>query len=110
MKKPISPRLALVLAMTAFGTIGFFVRHIPISSGEQALYRALIAVVVLGGYLCLSGRGISLQKVGKQLPLLMLSGAAIGINWILLFEAYKYTTVSLATLSYYYAPVIVTAI
>ena len=34
----------------------------------------------------------------------------MGINWILLFEAYKYTTVSLATLSYYFAPVIVTVV
>ena len=34
----------------------------------------------------------------------------MGINWILLFEAYKYTTISLATLSYYFAPVLVTAI
>ena len=34
----------------------------------------------------------------------------MGINWILLFEAYKYTTVSVATLSYYFAPVIVTAV
>lgn len=31
----------------------------------------------------------------------------MGFNWILLFEAYKYTTVSIATLSYYFAPVIV---
>ena len=31
----------------------------------------------------------------------------MGINWILLFEAYKYTTISAATLSYYFAPVIV---
>lgn len=34
----------------------------------------------------------------------------MGINWILLFEAYKYTTVSVATLSYYFAPVIVTVV
>jgi drug/metabolite transporter (DMT)-like permease len=34
----------------------------------------------------------------------------MGFNWILLFEAYKYTTVSVATLSYYFAPVIVTAL
>lgn len=32
----------------------------------------------------------------------------MGINWILLFQAYKYTTVSAATLSYYFAPIIVT--
>ena len=34
----------------------------------------------------------------------------MGINWILLFQAYKYTTVSVATLSYYFAPVIVTVV
>ena len=34
----------------------------------------------------------------------------MGVNWILLFEAYKYTTVSVATLSYYFAPVIVTLV
>ena len=39
--------------------------------------------------------------------MLMLSGAFIGFNWILLFEAYNYTTVSIATLCYYMAPVIV---
>ena len=38
---------------------------------------------------------------------MLLSGVAMGINWIFLFEAYKYTTVSVATLSYYFAPVIV---
>ena len=37
----------------------------------------------------------------------MFSGFAMGFNWILLFEAYKYTTVSIATLAYYFAPVIV---
>ena len=37
----------------------------------------------------------------------MLSGAAIGVNWILLFEAYRYTTVAVATLCYYMQPTIV---
>ena len=32
----------------------------------------------------------------------------IGINWILLFEAYSYTSVSVATLCYYMQPTIVT--
>ena len=49
-----------------------------------------------------------LKKCWKELLLLLISGGAMGFNWILLFEAYKYTTVSVATLSYYFAPVIVT--
>jgi drug/metabolite transporter (DMT)-like permease len=34
----------------------------------------------------------------------------MGMNWILLFQAYRYTTISVATLSYYFAPVIVTVV
>jgi drug/metabolite transporter (DMT)-like permease len=34
----------------------------------------------------------------------------MGFNWILLFEAYNYTTTSIATLCYYFAPVLVTVL
>ena len=47
------------------------------------------------------------KRIRRELPLILVSGAAMGINWILLFEAYRYTSVSVATLSYYFAPVIV---
>ena len=53
---------------------------------------------------------IPFKKIGWGIPLLLLSGAAMGFNWILLFEAYKYTSVSAATLSYYFAPIIVTVV
>lgn len=43
----------------------------------------------------------------RVLILLIISGALIGINWILLFEAYNYTTVATATLCYYMEPIIV---
>lgn len=98
----------LISSMTVFGTIGLFVRNIALPSAEIALYRALLAIVLIGGYFLISGQRINFRTIGKALPLLVLSGVAMGINWILLFEAYRYTTVSVATLSYYFAPVIVT--
>ena len=109
MKKQMNPRLMMIVAMTVFGTLGPFVRNIPVSSGELALYRAVLAAVLIGGFLLATGQTIPFRAMGKQVPLL-LSGAAMGINWILLFEAYKFTTVSAATLSYYFAPVIVTLV
>ena len=105
-----NPRLMMISAMAIFGTLGLFVRKIPVSSGELALYRACLAAVLLGAFLLLTRQPIPFSKIRRELPLLLLSGVAVGINWILLFEAYKYTTVSLATLSYYFAPVIVTAV
>lgn len=110
MQKFFDPRLMLVASMTIFGTLGLFVRNISVSSGELALYRAVFAALLLTGFFVLSKQHIPLSKVKKEIPLLLASGVAMGINWILLFQAYKYTTVSAATLSYYFAPVIVTVV
>ena len=105
-----NPRVMMIIAMASFGTLGPFVRNIGVSSGELALYRAVMAALLLSGYLALTGQKINLKRISRELPLLLISGMAMGINWILLFEAYKYTTVSVATLSYYFAPVLVTLI
>lgn len=108
MKRKLDPRLAAVLSMGVFGTLGPFVRNIPVSSGELALYRAVLAALMIGGFLLVTKQRIPFRKIGRGVPLLLLSGAAMGFNWILLFEAYRYTTVSTATLCYYFAPVLVT--
>ena len=101
-------RWKLAASMVIFGTLAPFVRRIPVGSGELALYRAILAAVLIGVYLLLSRQKLSLKEMRQEIPLLFLSGAAMGINWILLFQAYRFTTVSIATLSYYFAPVIVT--
>lgn len=105
-----SPRLMLIASMAIFGTLGLFVRNIPVSSGELALYRAVMATIMIGAFLVITKQKIPFANIKKEIPLLLASGVAMGINWILLFEAYKYTTVSVATLSYYFAPVIVTVV
>ena len=100
----------LVTAMLIFGTLGLFVRNVPVSSGELALYRAILATGMIGMFLLITRQPVPFAAIKKEVPLLLLSGAAMGFNWILLFEAYRYTTVSAATLSYYFAPVIVTVV
>ena len=97
----------MIISMIIFGTIAPFVRNISVSSAELALYRAVMAAVLVGGFLLVTGQRIDVKAIKKELLLLLISGAAMGVNWILLFEAYKYTTVSVATLSYYFAPSIV---
>ncbi len=100
----------MIVAMAIFGTLGIFVRNISVSSGELALYRAILATILILVFLFVTKQKIQFEKIKKEIPLLLASGIALGINWILLFEAYKYTTVSVATLSYYFAPVIVTIV
>lgn len=107
MKKENNAKSLMAVAMFIFGTLAPFVRNINVSSGELALYRAVLAALLVGSFLVSTKQKLSVRNIKKELLLLLLSGMAMGINWIFLFEAYKYTTVSVATLSYYFAPVIV---
>lgn len=110
MNHSLRARLMLSASMAIFGTLSVFVRNIPLASGELALYRAVLAALLIGGYLLLARQKLDLAGIRRELLLLLLSGVAMGFNWILLFQAYRYTTVSVATLSYYFAPVIVTVL
>jgi len=101
-------RLSMILSMACFGTLAPFVRNISVSSGELALYRAILASALIGCFLLVKKQPIPFRSLGKELYLLLFSGVAMGFNWILLFESYKYTTVAISTLSYYFAPVIIT--
>ena len=96
-----------VSAMVIFGSIGIFRRYIPLSSSGLACFRGACGSLVL--FLAgLVRRNISTERLSlKQIVLLSVSGAVMGVNWILLFEAYRYTTVSAATLCYYMEPTIV---
>ena len=96
-------KLQLAASMAIFGTIPLFVRSIPLSSSMLAFCRAAVAAVFLLAVRALSGKPVRFRRMGRDALPLFISGAAMGFNWILLFEAYKYTTVSIATLSYYFA-------
>lgn len=97
----------IITAMLIFGSIGIFVKGIHLSSGEIAFLRGVIGSLFLIVASFVVKQKLSLKLIKANLVLLILSGAAIGFNWILLFEAYRYTTISNATLSYYFAPVFV---
>lgn len=110
MIKENSPKLLMAVAMLIFGTISPFVKMTGLASSEVALYRAVLASLLVGLFLVITKQKLALHSIKKELLLLLFSGAAMGFNWVLLFEAYKYTTTSVATLSYYFAPVIVMAV
>lgn len=100
-------KLSLVSAMLIFGTIGLFVRYIPLPSSCIAFARGFIGTLFIIGFLLIKKIPISWPAIRQNLGRLILSGIFIGFNWIFLFEAYRYTSVAVATLCYYMAPVIV---
>lgn len=103
-------KFLLVLSMIIFGTIGIFRRYIELPSGFLAMSRGFIGTAYLVIFVLATKKGISRESIKKNALPLILSGAFIGFNWILLFEAYNYTSVAVATLCYYMAPMIVIAV
>ena len=100
-------KLFLILSMIIFGTIGIFRKYIPIPSGALAMFRGIIGAIFLLAIIFISRKKLNIKAIKENLILLIISGALIGFNWILLFEAYNYTSVATATLCYYMAPVFV---
>ena len=99
--------MMFISSMLIFGTIGIFRRYIPLPSGFLAFARGLIGGLFLLVYVKGKGKKLLVNLDKKIFGYLVVSGALIGINWILLFEAYNYTTVATATLCYYMQPIIV---
>ena len=91
-------------SMVIFGTIGLFVDAIPLNCGVIALFRGIMGLVFLLLVMALTKQKLRFDVIKKELLLLCISGGAMGLNWVLLFEAYRYTTVATATVCYYLAP------
>lgn len=98
--------LLYVIAMLIYSSIGIFRRFIPMSSVALAFSRGLIGGVFLLLWLAATGGSLKLGISKKKKCMLCLTGVVLGGNWILLFEAYKYTSVAVATLCYYMEPTI----
>ena len=96
----------LISSMLIFGTIGIFRKYIPISSALLACTRGITGSLFLILLSVITRHKFEKIKP-KQLILLMITGALIGLNWIFLFEAYEFTTVATATMCYYMQPTIV---
>lgn len=108
MNPVIRAKLDLIIAVTAFGTIGIFVRYIALPSSIIALVRGAVGAAFLWLLLRWKKTPFQREALRPHLKLLVLSGVIMSFNWITLFEAYNYTTVATATLCYYMAPVFVT--
>ena len=100
-------KLEMIISMVIFGTIGLVRRSIPYSSAMIAFFRGVIATLLLLLVHLIRRQRFDRAALKANMAKLLISGAMIGFNWVLLFEAYRYTTVSVATVCYYMAPVFI---
>ena len=101
------PRPIMFLTMCLFGLIGVLAAGVTLPSSVMVLFRGVIGSLFIILVMLLTRNRLSKEDVRSNLRMLILSGLFLGLNWLALFEAYKQTTISLATLSNYMAPVFV---
>lgn len=97
----------MMLAMAMFGTIGMMTRYIDMPAVVIVLFRGVVGTLFLLLVILVSRMGMDRDGIHSNMFMLMLSGICLALNWIFLFEAYKTTDVSLATLCNYLTPAFV---
>ena len=105
--KELFAKLKICGSMAVFGSIGIFVKYLTLPSGFLVFLRALVGFLFLLPFVLIRRNDNSLSDIKSNLAPLIASGVCLGANWVLLFEAYRYTDVSIATLCYYLAPVFI---
>lgn len=106
-KKRTISLVKLILSMAIFSTIGAVVRGVSFGSGFSAMVRGFIGAGSIILYMLLTKKKIDFSGIRKNLLTLAISGAFIGVNWLLLFESYRFTTIATATVCYNIAPIFV---
>lgn len=105
--KPAAERIKFIAAVILYGTVGMFLRHVQAPSELVAFFRGVIGALFIFLYQRSRGQRPDREAIRKALPLLVLSGVSLGLNWIFLFAAYMQTSVAVASLCNYLAPAVV---
>ena len=92
----------MVVAMSLSGTIGLFVLLSGQSAQTVVFFRCLIGGLALLGWLSWKG---AWQRLTRQaIGWLVLGAAALILNWLCLFTAYRASSISVATVVYHLQP------
>lgn len=100
-------KIRVIISMLIWSTVGIFVKEIKLASIEIAFYRSFIGcafIIILNVF---KKEKFILKDIKANIKVLAATGISLGLGWALLFQGYKYTTISNATLAYYIAPIII---
>ena len=100
-------RAKYIIAVVLYGTIGLFLRHVSLPSEIVVFSRGSLGALFILLYQRASGGKLNREAIRNNRVILILSGVLLGLNWIFLFAAYMLTTVAIASLCNYMAPIIV---
>lgn len=102
--------LKYFLALLLFGSNGIAASHISLSSTSIVLQRSVLGCLFLIILFFASGHRLTVHRHRRDLLFIALSGAAMGADWLLLFEAYSKIGVGLSLVINYCGPAVVVAL
>ena len=100
-------RLKYITAVVLYGTVGMCLRYVQLPSDAAALCRGVIGALFIYVYQCIRHTRPDTAAIRRNMRWLIMSGICLGLNWIFLFAAYSTTTVAIASLCNYMAPILV---
>jgi len=103
-------KIEYITAVLLYGTIGLLVQFINAESEFIVLCRGIIGTATILIFMTARKQRVDLEGIRRNFMLLTLSGVCLGLNWIFLFIAYQITTIAVASLCNYMAPIIVIAL
>lgn len=99
-----------ILALLLFGSNGIVANRIGLPSYDIVFLRTLMGSAFLAGLFLANKGKFSFFKRKREAAFIAVSGAAMGMSWMFLYEAYAQIGVGLSSLLYYCGPVIVMAL
>ncbi len=100
-------KLQMILSVLMFGSIGVFVKHINLPSVAIVQWRTIIATLFSIALYAVQRKAPDWAAIRANALPLAISGIVLGANWAFLFEAFQHTSVGMATILYYCAPILV---
>lgn len=99
--------IQFIASMVIFGTIGLIIKQINLASVEIAMLSSLIGCSFLLLLYIVRNKKLNIIFLLKYKWFILISSIALGGNWVSLFTSYQYTSITNATLGYYFGPIIV---
>lgn len=96
----------ITIAMVISGTVGWFVLQTDLPAQAVVFWRCLFGALAM--LLACAYSGLLKPTYFKQQPIIwiLLGGLALALNWILLFAAYRHTSIAVTTIVYHTQPFI----
>lgn len=98
--------VAVAALATSFGFVSIIVREVDLDAEVLVFYRCVFAVATIGLALAVTRRLMVLRR-RTTLRYALLLGTTLGVHWFLFFETIKLSSVVLAVLTAYLAPIAV---